>query len=104
VSSSSASSEAILNFPKDLEALLMLFLQTIIINLVSTKSSGPKRNAAALTMPIFAHMSHTSQWGSSFPSTPGRTRPHPDFSLQNLSLMAVGRFAHGFVGNPAHRL
>jgi hypothetical protein len=32
----------------------MLFLQYIMINLVLTKSSGPKRHAIAFTAPIFA--------------------------------------------------
>jgi hypothetical protein len=51
VSCSSASSEAILNLSK---ALPMLFLQSIIMNLVLTKSSGPKRHAVLLTALIFA--------------------------------------------------
>ncbi len=32
----------------------MLFLQYIMKNLDLTKSSGPKRHAVSLTMPIFA--------------------------------------------------
>jgi hypothetical protein len=62
----------------------MLFLQTIIINLVLTKYSGPKRHAVVLTGLIFAGfcVSQRSQWGggssySSFPPTPSRTCPQP---------------------------
>ncbi len=32
----------------------MVFLQYFMINLVLTKSSGPKRHAVAFTVPIFA--------------------------------------------------
>ncbi len=38
---------------KDLTALSVLFLQTILTNLVLTKSSGTKRHADAVTLPIF---------------------------------------------------
>jgi hypothetical protein len=43
----------------------MLFLQYIIINLVLTKASGPKRHAVLLTTPIFAGfcMYHTELGG-----------------------------------------
>ncbi len=51
VSCSSASSEVILNLSK---ALPMLFLQSIMMNLVLTKSLGPKRHAVSLTALIFA--------------------------------------------------
>jgi hypothetical protein len=39
----------------------MLFLQYIMINLVLTKSSGPKSHAVLLTAPIFAgfYVGHT---------------------------------------------
>jgi hypothetical protein len=75
-----------------------------------SKSSGPKHHAVLLTVPIFCRfmcVSHRSWWGgssySSFLPTPGRTHPHPDFSLQYPSLTAVGRSAHRFVGLLAHR-
>jgi hypothetical protein len=41
-------------FLKIQKALSMLFLQYFMINLVLTKSSGPKRHAVSLTAPIFA--------------------------------------------------
>ncbi len=91
----------------------MLFLQSILINLVLTMSSGPKYNAVLLTAPIFASFCvyHTDLGGgvggssySSFSPTPGRTRLHPDFSLQYPSLTTMGRSPHGFVGFLAHRL
>ncbi len=89
----------------------MLFLQYIIIHLVLTKSSGPKRYAVLLIGPIFAGFCvyHTDLGGgggssySSFPPTPGHTRPLPNLSLNNPSLTAMGRFANIFVGNSAHR-
>ncbi len=46
----------------------MLFLQYIIINLVLTKSSGPKRHADSLTAPIFAGLRLS-------PHTPTATQP-----------------------------
>jgi hypothetical protein len=57
----SGSSEVILNLSKDLKALSMLFLQYFMINLVLTKSSGPKSHAVLLTAPIFTGfcVSHT---------------------------------------------
>jgi hypothetical protein len=59
----------------------MLFLQYIIINLVLTKASGPKRHAVLLTTPIFAGfcMYHTELGGggavavNGFPPTPTAT-------------------------------
>jgi hypothetical protein len=64
----------------------MLFLQYIMTNLVLTKSSGPKRHAVLLTAPIFAGfcVHHTDLGGggssySSFPPTPGGTRPPLQF-------------------------
>jgi hypothetical protein len=60
----------------------MLFLQYIMINLVLTKSLGPKGHAVLLTAPIFAGFCvyHTDLGGggssySSFPPTPGPTHP-----------------------------
>jgi hypothetical protein len=63
----------------------MLFLHSIMINFVLTKSSGPKRHAVLLTVPIFVGfcVCHTDLGGgvgssySSFPPTPGRTHPPP---------------------------
>jgi hypothetical protein len=45
----------------------MLFVPTIMINLVLTKPSGPKRHAVAVTVPIFAgfSVSQRSQWEGS---------------------------------------
>ncbi len=90
----------------------MFFLQYIMINLVLTKSSGPKSHAVSLTEPIFDGFSvyvHTDLSGggggsySSFPPTPAAPAPHSNLSLKNPSLTAVGRFAHRSVGNSAHR-
>jgi hypothetical protein len=61
----------------------MLFLHYFILNLVLTKYSGPKRHAVLLTAPIFAgfcvHQTDLGGGGgsrySSFPPTPGGTRP-----------------------------
>ncbi len=87
----------------------MLFLQYIMINLVLTKSSGPKSHAVLLTTPIFAGSVCVAQIlvgrgssNSNFPPTSDRTRPHPNFSWNSPSLTAVGRFTHKFVGNSAH--
>jgi hypothetical protein len=59
----------------------MLFLQYIIINLVLTKSSGPKRHAVSLTEPIFAgfFVCQTDLGGgavaiAAFPPPPRRNR------------------------------
>jgi hypothetical protein len=65
----------------------MLFLQYIITNLVLTKSSGPKSRVVSLTEPIFAGscvcvtqilVGGDSSY-SSFPPTPGGTRPPLQF-------------------------
>jgi hypothetical protein len=88
----------------------MLFLQYIMINLVLTKSSGLKSRAVLLTEPIFAGscVCHTDLGGggtvaiAAFPPPPAVPAPHSSFSLNRLSLTAVGRFAHKFVGSSAH--
>ncbi len=97
-------------FQKIKKALSMLFLQYIMINLVLTKSPGLKRHVVSLTAPLFAgfcvyytDLSGGASSYSSFPPTPGCTAPRPNFSLNNPSLTAVGRFAHRFVGDSAHR-
>jgi hypothetical protein len=90
----------------------MLFLQYIMINLVLTKSSGPKRHVVVLTAPIFAGscVSHRPLWRRGAvayqlsPHPPAAPTPRPYFSLNNPSFTAVGRFAHRFVGNSAHML
>ncbi len=46
--------ERFLIFLKILIALCLFFFQTIMINIVLTKPSGPKRHAVAFTAPIFA--------------------------------------------------
>ncbi len=89
----------------------MLFLQYIMTNLVLTKSSGPKCHAVLLTAPIFAgfcvYYTDLSEGGpvaiAAFPPPPAAPAPHPNFSLNNPSLTAVGRYAHRIVGNSAHR-
>jgi hypothetical protein len=90
----------------------MLFLQFIMINLVLTKSSGPKRLAVSLTariLPVSVCVTQILVGGggavaiAAFPPPPAATNPHPDFSLQYPSLTAVGRSAHRFVGFIAHR-
>ncbi len=76
----------------------MLFLQYFMINLVLTKSSGPKRHAVSLTAPIFASfcVHHTDLGGegtvaiASFPPPPAASAPHSNFSLNKSSLTAVG--------------
>jgi hypothetical protein len=76
----------------------MLFLQYFMINLVLTKSSGPKRHAVSLTAPIFAGfcVHHTDLGGggtgaiAAFPPPPAAPAPHSNFSLNRLSLTAVG--------------
>ncbi len=75
----------------------MLFLQYFIINLVLTKSSGPKCHVVSLTMPIFANfcVHHTDLGGGTvaialFPPTPAASAPHSNFSLNTPSLTAVG--------------
>jgi hypothetical protein len=85
----------------------MLFLQYIMINLVLTKSSGPKSHAVLLTAPIFVCVTQIlggmASSYSNFPPTPPATpAPHPNLSLNRPSLTAVGRFTHKFVGNSAH--
>jgi hypothetical protein len=40
---------------------------------------------------------------AAFPPPPAAPAPRPNFSLNNPSLTAEGRFAHRFVGNSAHR-
>jgi hypothetical protein len=68
----------------------MLFFTICFNKFTLTKSSGSKRHAVSLTVPIFAGLcvSHRSWWGegstsySSFPPTPGHTRPHPDYNWE----------------------
>jgi hypothetical protein len=83
------------------KALPMLFLQTTMINLLLTKFSGPKHHALALTGPIFVGfcVCHTylSGGGGGAVAKAAFPPPHPYFSLQNPSLMTVGRFAYTFV-------
>ncbi len=89
----------------------MFFLQYIIINLVLTKSSGPKSHAVSLTEPIFDGFSVYTQILvgvgagaiAAFPPPPAAPTPHSNLSLKNPSLTAVGRFDHRSVGNSAHR-
>jgi hypothetical protein len=75
----------------------MLLLQTIMINLVFTKSSGPKHHAVLLTGTIFAGFcvcnkdlggEGVSSY-SSFPPTPAAPAPHPNFLLKYPSLMGA---------------
>jgi hypothetical protein len=56
--------------------------------------------------PFLLCVSHRSWWGggvsySSFPPPPATVALHPNLSLKNPSLTAVGRFARRFVGNSA---
>jgi hypothetical protein len=84
----------------------MLFLQSTMINLVLTNSSGLKRHAVLFTVSIFAGfcLCHTDLGGggaleiAAFPPPPAAPAPHPDFSLQYPSTMAVGRSAHQICG------
>ncbi len=63
-----------------------------------------------LTAQIFAGfcVHHTDLGGegavaiAAFLLPPAASAPHPNFSLKNSLLTAVGRFAHKFVGNSAH--
>jgi hypothetical protein len=65
----------------------MLFLQYFMINLVLTKSSGPKRHAVLLTVPIFAGfcVHHTDHGGggtvaiAAFPPPPAAPAPPIQF-------------------------
>jgi hypothetical protein len=75
----------------------MLFFTIFMINLVLTKSSGPKHHAVLLTTPIFAGFCvHYKDLGggdssySSFPLTPRGIPPFSNFYLNKSSLKAVG--------------
>ncbi len=85
----------------------MLFLQTVVTNLVFTNFSGPKCHAVAFTASIFAGfmcVTKISVGGEgavaieTFPLLLALTRTPTLISL----CMAMGRSAHSFVGNPAH--
>jgi hypothetical protein len=76
----------ILNFSKDFKSPIysMLFLQTVLTNLVLTKSSDPKRHVIAFTELIFAGfwVCHTDLSRgeiaiAAFPPTPALTYPPP---------------------------
>ncbi len=109
-SCSSASSEAILNFSKDLKspvhALFTIFYEKFSFNQVF-RSKMPCSFTYHADFCRFLCASHRSWWGgdssySSFPPTPGASAPHSNFSLNTSSLTAVGWFAHKFVGDLAH--
>jgi hypothetical protein len=87
----------------------MLFSQAIMTNFVLTKSSGPKRHAVLLTVPILpvsVCVTHILVGGgavaiAAFPPPPAALAPHSNLSLKKPSFTAVGRFAHRSVGNSA---
>ncbi len=106
----SASSEAILNFSKDLKspvhALFTLYYDKFSINQVFW-SKTPCGCAYCSDFCQFLCVTQTfvAEGGSSipaFPPPPATPASHPYFSLNNPSLTAVGRFAHRFVGNSAN--
>ena len=83
----------------------MLFLQYIIIILVLTKASGPKRHAVLLTTPIFAgfcvyytDLSGGASSYSNFPPTPGRTRPPPSFLFEQPITYGCGQICPQICG------
>jgi hypothetical protein len=80
----------------------MLFSQSIMLNLVLTNSSGPKRHAVLLTAPVSVCFTQILVGGGGTVAI--AAFPHPDFSLQYPSLMAEGRSSHRFVVFLAHRV
>jgi hypothetical protein len=111
-------------FQKIKKALLMLFLQTIILNLVLTKSSGPKCHVVALTMMIFAgfctcHTDLSGEGGRQVERVHNVELSWPDPILPTLlsvlplcktclswprAWAGMGRSAPKFVGRSAHGL
>ncbi len=82
-------------FQHILKALSMLFLQYIMINLVLTKSSGPKSHAVLLTAPIFAGfcVRHTdlSGEGQQLQQLSPHPRPHLPLALISLQTGHLSR-------------
>ncbi len=107
-SCSSVSSEAILNFSKDLEspvhALFAIYYDKFSFNQVF-RSKKPRGFAYRADFQQFLCVTQILVVGAIaiavFPPVPPAP-PHPNFYLHYPSLTAVGKSAHRFVGNSAH--